>query len=135
MPPSPSASLFSTALIPKSSAAPCAAIRKATPAGRSAPRSTKFWGAPMSPQATMPRPCGKCAGCFIVNLADDGRTYCLRCKIDRGALSAEVQTFISVAEQHFGPLTEPIVLRTKDATQTKADRHLINLALAEKVQV
>ena len=69
---------------------------------------------------------------FLVNLADDGRMYCLRCKIDRGALSADVQTFISVAEQQFGPLTEPIVLRTKGANQTKTDRHPINLALAEK---
>ena len=39
----------------------------------------------MSPQAITPRPCSKCAGCFVVNLADDGRMRCLRCKIDRGA--------------------------------------------------
>jgi hypothetical protein len=46
-------------------------------------------------------------------------------------LDAETLNFIRGIERHFGPLTEPIVLRSKDSTQAKADRHLINLEVAE----
>jgi hypothetical protein len=88
----------------------------------------------MSPQVITPKPCSKCAGCFTVNLADDGRLLCDRCNGDRGPLSAETLNFIRAAERNFGPLTDPIVLRTKDATQTKADRHLINLEEARHVR-
>lgn len=56
--------------------------------------------------------------------------HCYRCKSDRGALDAETQTFIRTIEKNFGPLTEPIVLRSKQSTAAKRDRHLANLASA-----
>jgi Zinc-finger of RNA-polymerase I-specific TFIIB, Rrn7 len=84
------------------------------------------------PQVITPQPCSTCA-CRLTWLTDDGRLICDRCGVDRGMLSTQVQNFIRTIEQHFGPLAEPVVLRGKDSTQAKADRHLINLEKAEDV--
>jgi hypothetical protein len=83
----------------------------------------------MTKQLIVPRPCARCAF-LTVNLADDGRMHCYRCKGDRGLLDADIQTFIRACEQISGPLTEPIVLRGKNSTCAKRDRHLANLASA-----
>lgn len=81
------------------------------------------------PQIIVPQPCAKCT-CRTVKLADNGAVYCLRCKSSRGTLDNETLTFIRAVEKNFGPLTEPIVLRSKNSTQARFDRHLANLASA-----
>jgi hypothetical protein len=78
-------------------------------------------------QIIVPQPCNKCAH-RTVRLGDDNRLRCARCKSDRGVLDATALTFIRAVEKNFGPLSEPIVLRGKDSTQARSDRHLINLA-------
>jgi hypothetical protein len=81
----------------------------------------------MTTQIIVPRPCSKCAR-RTVRLGDDNRLRCARCKSDRGVLDATTLAFIRTSEKLFGPLDEPIVLRGKDSTQARSDRHLINLA-------
>jgi hypothetical protein len=79
--------------------------------------------------ALVPEPCPQCS-CRVVVLADSGRITCCRCKEARSALNAETLAFIKAAQKTFGPIPE-IVLRDKNSTQTKSDRHLVNLAARE----
>jgi hypothetical protein len=46
----------------------------------------------------------------------------------RSTLSAETHNFIRAVEKNFGPLSEPIVLRSNTSTAARSDRHLINPA-------
>jgi hypothetical protein len=81
---------------------------------------------------TVPGPCPQCS-CRVVALADSGRITCCRCKEDRGALDTETLAFIKAVQKTFGPIPE-IVLRDKNSTQTKSDRHLANLAARERAR-
>jgi len=84
----------------------------------------------MNPRLIVPEPCRKCS-CRAVDLADDSRMTCRRCREARGTLDAGTFRFIRGIEENFGPVAEPIVLRGKDSTRAKSDRHLVNLAALE----
>jgi hypothetical protein len=87
----------------------------------------------MSVDAIVLQACQSCTHRTVV-VADDSRMTCKRCGAARGVLSAESHMFIRTVERTFGPLTEPVVLRSKDMLQAKADRHLINLEEAARVR-
>ena len=82
--------------------------------------------------ASVTEPCPRCS-CRVVVLADSGCMTCRRCKEARGVLDAETLAFIKAVQKTFGPIPE-IVLRDKNSTQTKSDRHLINLAALERAK-
>jgi hypothetical protein len=63
------------------------------------------------------------AGELLRNMAERKKRHS-----GRGPLSAETHNFIRAFEKNFGPLSEPIVLRSNTRTAARSDRHLINLA-------
>jgi hypothetical protein len=83
----------------------------------------------MISQAITPKPCRNCAGCFTVNVADDGRMHCFPRRTEHGSPKLYSNRSAALRPAH---RSDCVADQGRHPSESRPAP--INLAMAEKVQ-